>query len=205
MNPLLKIITLLIILTLFIWIVSFRLMENLPWQFAFLLVLIASGMLRFGLRKWFNELKLILPFILTMLIVYVLIGLITAKMRYWLIYGLLRSLNFINTMFFIQLTLSYISINDIIALPLSIDAKKHLILGRALFSHALLQIGNIEFHLRLLHEFQKPRLSLRLWFALRLQQSFAIIIMLLRESKLKGELIDNRIRHCYIINNRENP
>lgn len=199
MNPLLKIITLLIILALFIWIVSFRLMESLPWQFAFLLVLIAAGMLRFSFRKWLNELKLILPFIFTMFIVYVLIGLITAKLRYWLIYGLLRSMNFVNTMFFIQLVLSYISINDIINLPLSINAKKHLILGRALFSHALMQIGNIEFHLRLLPEFQEPRLSLRKWFALRLQQSFAIICMLLRESKLKGELIDNRILHCYII------
>ena len=197
MKPLMKIIALLIILILFIWIVSFRLMEILPWQMAFLFILLSAGLLRFSFRKWIDEIKLILPFIITMLLVYVLIGVITTKLHFWLHYGLLRSINFVNTMFFIQIILSYISINDIISLPLNINAKKHLILGRALFSHALLQIGNIEFHLRLMPEFQKPRLSVRLWFSLRLQQSFAIICMLLRESKLKGELIDNRINFCH--------
>ncbi len=203
MNPVLKLIALLIILALFIWIVSFRLMESLPWQLAFVLVTILAGLLRFGIRNWYKELKLILPFIITMFIVYVLIGLITVKLPYWIMYGLLRSLSFINTIFFIQIILSYVSINDIITLPLSIDAKKHLILGRALFNHAITQIGNIELHLRLLPEFQRSRLSLKQWFRFKLQQSFAIICMLLREAKLKGELIDNRIQHCYTINRNE--
>jgi len=197
MNALFKLIVLLIILALFIWIVSFRLMESVFWQLSFLLVLLVSGWLRFDVKKMMDEIKLILPFIVTMLLVYLIIGLIGFKLKFWLLYGLLRCLNFVNTVMFIQLILSYVSINDIIALPFKIDAKKHFILGRALFCFALTNIGNIEFHLKLMPEYQKSKLSFRQWFAVRLQQSFAIICMLLRESKLKGELIDNRIRHCY--------
>lgn len=200
MKALLKFSALLIILILFIWIVSIRFIDSLTWQLMFLFILLAASVIRFDFAKFKAELKLIMPFLLTMFVVYLLIGLIGMKLKFWLTYGLLRGLNFLNTMLFIQLLLSYISINDIIALPVKIEVKKHFILGRALFCFALLHLGNLELHLKLMPEYQKPKLSLKQWFNLKLQQSFAIINMLLRESKLKGELIDNRIRHCFIIN-----
>ena len=100
-------------------------------------------------------------------------------------------------MFFIQFLLSFFQTNDILALPMSINAKKHFILGRALFLHTIKHLDDLEFHLRLFPEYQQKRLNLKQWFNLKLQLTFGVITMILRESKLRGELIDNRIRHCY--------
>ncbi len=197
MRSLSKFILLFSISILYIWIASFRLMENQTWQLLIFAGLGTASLARFGWRKLAAEWKLILPFVVSMLLVYLLIGLIVSHLSYWLKYGWLRTLNFINTMFFFQLVLSLVSMRDIIGLPLKMSVRKHIILGRALFCLALQQNANLEFHLRLLPEYQNKRLSLRQLFLFKLQQALAIIILLLREARLKGELIDNRIRHCH--------
>jgi len=100
-------------------------------------------------------------------------------------------------MFFIQVLLSYISMQDILSLPMKMTKKRYLLLGRALFVHSIQYIEALEFHLKLIPEYQKHRLTFMQWFRLKLQLSLAVIMMVLRESKIKGELIDNRILHCF--------
>jgi hypothetical protein len=149
----------------------------------------------------------LLPFIIIMLIVYFILGIIgfrisseasdDASFSFWIIYGLNKSIIFINTVFFLQFILSFISINDIMNLPMKIHTQKYFILGRALFVHTIRYMNDIDFHLRLNPEYQKKGLTFRQWFYLKLQLSFGIISMILRESRLKGELIDNRIIHCF--------
>jgi hypothetical protein len=80
---------------------------------------------------------------------------------------------------------------------MSINKKKYLLLGKSLFVFSVKSITEIEFHLKLMPEYQTKRLTLKQWFIFKLQVSMALIIMVLRESKLKGELIDNRIKHCF--------
>jgi hypothetical protein len=207
MNALLKISSLVLFLILFIILTGFLYINVLLAQVIVLVAVLAASLCRFGFPKTLAESRLLFPFVILMLVVYGLLGLsgfnfttpgggnnaLTAA----LIYGLIRCMLFTSTVFFFQFILSFILVADILTLPFNIQVKKVFILGRTLFSLALNQLGELELHLRLLPEYQKNKLSLKQWFYLKLQLSLAIITLLIRESRLKGELIDNRIRHCF--------
>jgi hypothetical protein len=207
MTAILKLITFFLLLLVFIYESSLLYVDNLSFQIICLCVVLLACLLRFGKTKLINEIRLLLPFILTMLSVYLLLGVLGIRIAlindsqstfmYWLKYGLSRTILFINTMFFIQVLLSYISMQDILSLPMQMNKKRYLLLGRALFVHSIQYIEALEFHLKLMPEYQKPGLTLLQWFRLKLQLSLAVIMMVLRESKIKGELIDNRILHCF--------
>ncbi len=207
MKAIVKFVSLFLFLAFFIYESSILYANSIPFQLGSILIVIMACRIRFGFIKLMHDLRLFLPFIITMLCVYVIMGLLGVrvdKMRsdsvlmYWLTYGLTRTSLFINTMFVMQLLLSYISINDILSLPMKILRKRYLLLGRALFVHSVKYIVELEFHLKLMPEYQSKRLSFRQWLRFKLQLSLGIILMILRESKLKGELIDNRIKHCFI-------
>jgi hypothetical protein len=202
-----KLIFLFTLTVIFIVVCNFMLVESFFWQTVILILIIILDWLRFGVNKIWTEIKLLLPFLVTMLFVYIILGIVGFRIssqaserstfNFWLIYGLNKSMIFINTILFLQFILSYICINDILKLPMNINIKKYFILGRALFVHTMQNLNNIEFYIKLMPEYQKKGLSFRQWFYLKLQLSYCIIIMILRESHLKGELIDNRIKHCF--------
>lgn len=213
MKSIFKLSAFVLLISVFIYESGFLYIDNLYFHISCLAVMLLACLVRFGIKKLTLEIKLFLPFIVTMLAIYMLMGILGIKFTdnrfktdivflYWLHYGISRSVLFINTLFVLQLLLSYISMNDIITLPMKISGKRYLILGRALFIHSVKYVEELEFHLRLLPEYQKKRLSFVQWFRFKLQLSLAIIVMLLRESKLKGELIDNRIMHCFSASER---
>lgn len=186
--------------------------DNIPFQMVSLVVVFVVCIIRFNKTKFISEIRILLPFLFTMLFVYVLLGLIGIKtgisnnskntvFLYWLIYGLNRTSLFISTLFTIQFLLSYISMSDVFSLPMNINKKKYLLLGRALFVHSIKFVVELEFHLKLMPIYQKERLVLKEWIRFKLQLTLAVILMLLHESKIKGELIDNRIIHCFKENN----
>jgi hypothetical protein len=208
MTAIIKLISLLLILAAFIYETSLVYVDNTQFQIIAVIVVLIASLTRFGKAKLVNEIRLFLPFIITMLSVYVLIGLIGissnflpivhgSSFMFWLKYGLNRTCLFINTLFLLQILLSYISMKDILALPIQINRKRYLLLGRALFIHSIKYIEELEFHLKLMPEYQCKHLRIRQWFRLKLQLSLAVIVMMLRESRIKGELIDNRILHCF--------
>jgi hypothetical protein len=207
MKAIIKISLVLLLLILFIFIANFAMAENLSWQIGILLFTLILFPLKFGFARFKTELKLILPFIAIMLFVYCVIGIVGFRissdaaqdntLSFWLAYGLTRIIMFVHTIMFVQVVLSFISIGDVMNLPMKMNRKKHLILGRSLFAHAMKNLLELEFHLKLMPEFQQVKLSLKQKFFQKLQMAYGIIVMLLRESRVKGELIDNRIRHCF--------
>jgi len=208
MNPAVKLISIIASVIIFIFITSFLLVNLLLFQLVILLFVILVCLFRFKLGKLIDEFKLFFPFVVTMLIVYILLGLFGKNyapdvidsshlFKYWIMYGVERSILFISTFLFIQFALSFYTMNDILALRLKMKYKKYLILGRSLFVYSINNIGSIEFHLKLIPFYQKNKLSLKQWFDFKIQMTYAVITMILSESKIKGELIDNRISHCF--------
>lgn len=204
----LKFIVMFAILCGFIFESSFMFINNITFQLLSLAVILIACLVRFGFTKIITELRLFLPFICTMMIVYVIMGLAGFRvydkafsghsvLQYWLVYGITRTILFLSTMLFLQLLLSYISICDILSLSMHINKKRYLLLGRTLFVHSIKYIEELKFHLKLMPEFQVNRMSFRQWLRIKFQLSLSVIMMILRESMLKGELIDNRIRHCF--------
>lgn len=209
MNVSLKLSLLFLCLMTFITLICVWFIDNMVLQILSLVIVFLLNLLRFSQLEIYQEIKLLIPFIVTMFSIYAVLGLVSfpppvatppsslTPFSFWIRYGVLRSTLFISTMLYVQLILSFISINDLLQLPFSIHYKKVLILGKALFTAAIHSVSDLELQLRLLPQFQKPHLSVKQWFRFKLTLSLALIIMLLRESKQKGELIDNRIKHCF--------
>jgi len=210
MKAILKFASLFLILAAFIYETSLAYVDNIQFQIITIIVVLLACLIRFGITKMGKEIKLLLPFVITMMCVYALIGISAqflpfvqgSSLGYWLRYGLSRTGLFTSTLFVMQLLLSYITVTDILSLPLPINRKRYLLLGRALFVHAIKYIEELDFHLKLMPEYQSKRLTFRQWFRLKLQLSLAVIVMVLRESQIKGELIDNRIKHCFMNTDR---
>jgi hypothetical protein len=207
MNVIQKFILILFSLILFIVFMCFIYMDLWWLQLAFAILVIGASTGKFGWGKVYAELKLFFPFVLTMMLVYFGLGILgfpsandfthPSAVTYWLSYGALRSIIFANTMFFVSYLLAFITLQDIIGLPMPIQYKKVLILGRALFLSITGSLTELELHLRLIPDYQFRRLPLKLWFRLKLQLSMSIIILLIRDSHYQGEMIDNRIKHCF--------
>lgn len=207
MNSMIKISVLLFLICLFIYVTSYLCLDNTTYQVMFLFISLILCIIKLSVRSVLSELKLLIPFIITMMFIYLILGLAGFKIGqdikdgnvilFWIQYGANKTLLFISTVIFIQYILSFVRMSDIISLPLSISKKRYLLLGRALFTIAVKSISEIEFHLKLIPEFQKSRLTLKQWFRFKLQLTMALILMILRESEVRGNLIDNRVRHCF--------
>jgi hypothetical protein len=202
-----KFILLFILILLYIIILTILLADSFKIQSTVCIAVLILSFIRFGTKKLIAEIKLIVPFVIAMLVVYMLLGIVgfrfssqaspNSTFGFWLIYGMNKSIIFINSILFLQIVLSFIQTNDILNLPLKIDTKKYFILGRALLIHATDNLDNLQFYLKLMPEYQVSKLSLKQWFFLKLKLTHGIISMLMRESRIKGELIDNRIKHCF--------
>ena len=208
MKILLKYSLLLILLMAFLTLICYIWADDYLLQLIFIMLLTLVILLKFNLRQVITQYKLILPFVIIMLLVYLLIGIIGIKpigkmaanlrpLSYWFYYGITRSLIFANTLLFLQLLLAFISLKDILGLPINIHKLKYLILGKALYEKSLNSFQELELHLLLIPEYQVRKHTLPMWFRMKLLLSFALIKMLLSESQKKGELIDNRIKHCF--------
>jgi hypothetical protein len=213
MIALIKLILILMAAALIVYCTGFLIIDQLPLQIFVLVFVLLLCAFRFNIRKVINELKLLLPFVIIMLCIYIVLGLAgfgfsvkaasESKVISALIFGLIRCALFISTVLIFQFILSFISMQDILNLPFGIRYKKSMILGRALFIHSLKHWEEVEAFLHLIPEYQKTKLSFRQWYWLKLQLTLALFFMILRESYQKGELIDNRIRHCFYIKSRE--
>lgn len=161
--------------------------------------------LRRGARAYLKELYLLLPFILSLAAVYLIFALLGFKpanapgsaLAYWVSYGGVRVLVLMSVIFAIQLLSSLISWQDILKLPLSISKLKYLILGKSLYEMAFSSFAGITRHLSLIPGNQIRPKSLKSKFQLRLAYLLALLYIVLSESERKGELIDNRIKHCH--------
>lgn len=197
----------LLILVFFIWF-CIRWVDDTAIQLFFFSVIWLAAWLRLGLNRLWRQMRLMLPIMLTLVVVYTVFGLIgigmtpgsgmgLKPMQYWLIFGTVRAVLFLNTLLWVRVLFSFISMEDIESLPLSLHRKKGLLLGRILYSLAQDTIAKAGFYHGLIPSNQLNRIS----FRLRIKNKLAIVLCLLYvaliESKMRGELIDNRIRHCH--------
>lgn len=205
MRAILKIGLPLLLILLFLTLFGVIWLDRLLIQVAALVGTSLLMILRFGARRWLKEVLALLPFLLTLMLVYLLFSLLDLKplqssgsaSAYWINYGSVRALILLSSLFVIQLSYSFSSFSDLLALPLSINSKKYFILGKALYHTAFSSYSRLSLHISLIPTHQAAPKSRRQEFRLKLSYLLALLYLILRESRIKGELIDNRIRHCY--------
>ncbi len=214
MKIILKLLIIFISIVSFIAVFCYLMADNIAVQLSFFSLVLVFNLIRLKLIRFFAEIKIFLPFVISMLVVYFLIGLVGLRLfsvqqdwqqniLFWINYGLLRCLMFLNTVLILQFLLSFIQIDELLRIPLPVKYMKFLILAKTLYSLAFENIRTMELHLHLLPEFQTGKKRFRDWFHLKLQLTLCVFLLLLNESKIRGELIDNRIRFCYFDNQKK--
>lgn len=171
------------------------------------IVLVVTALLlciRKSTQFLYHELRALIPFLLGWVAVYAIFALLNFKpgtievsaTKYWLSYGTSRLMVLLNMLFAIQLTATLLKWNDIISLPGSIRIKKYLILGKSLYETAFSAHTALGLHVSLIPSHQHKN-NWRNVFDQKLTYLLAILSIVLKESEIKGEAIDNRIKHCY--------
>lgn len=205
MHPLLKLWLAFLALSAFIALVCVIWMDSLTAQLVCFGLLSLGIWLRWSLARWLAELKVLAPFIFTLLLVYLIFGLFGVhagsgareNTAYWLRYGLCRVLLLVNSVLAVQVLFSLVNFDDVLRLPLGIAKLKYVILGKLLYAVSFSSHRAILFHQALIPVEQATRKSFKHRFRVRLASLLALLYYIVGEARLKGELIDNRIAHCH--------
>lgn len=205
MKPLIKV-TLIIgsLIVLFV-LVGIVWLNQLTIQLGFLLLVVMILAIQKGIRHLLRSLFVLLPFLLSLAVMYVLFAIIgfnpgsdrISAASYWFAYGSVRMLVLINMVLMFEAGFHIAQWKDVLQLPLGINKLKYLLLGRILFRSAFSSQTKLETYLDYIPSNQ---LKLSYWnraVRLRLTNLLAIIYIVIMEAELKGELIDNRIKHCH--------
>ncbi len=165
------------------------------------LAILALYLFRLGFRSLLGQIRLLLPFLITLTAIYslfIILGISpegSPALAYWLSYGLPRILLLLNSILLFRYLLSYIRFEDF--RHLSIHRLKYVILGRILYHAAFHSYPMLNEWQRLIPSEQIPQKGLKYNFNRALCSSLALALYVLGEANSKGEMIDNRILHCY--------
>ncbi|MEF3694025.1 MAG: transposase [Candidatus Cloacimonadota bacterium] len=178
-------------------------LDNLQIQSIFLLSLGFVLAFRKGWTFVYKELRGLAPFLLGWVAVYGIFALSGFKPAaeesagaYWLSYGSSRAMVLLNILFAIQIVASWLKWRDLMSLPLRISSKKYLILGKSLYETAFSTHTALGCHVSLIPTNQHAK-GWKHSFNLKLCYLLALLTIVLQESEIRGEAIDNRIKHCY--------
>lgn len=180
-------------------------MNTLPVQAVAFIILSLALFIRRGGRRWLAQFKVMLPFLLSLVLIYCVFGLLKVKtpdyapgsFAFWLEFGLKRILLFVNSVLLFQVFFACVSFDDMLRLPLGIGFQKYVILGKSLYGTAVNSYSEIVFHQRLIPSEQNRKLPFAHRFRVRLSSLLALLLALAHEARTKGRLIDNRIAHCH--------
>ncbi|MBM9518583.1 hypothetical protein JWG39_01975 [Desulforhopalus vacuolatus] len=159
-----------------------------------------AGIVRTSPRQFFQELRLFASFVVLMGLFYLIFGIFSLNghpLSWWSIFAAKRLALFLSTLLTFNVLLSFISMEDIFALPIAVGRKKYLLLGSSLYSTSRNAMENIELHTSLFPENQQQKCSMGGRFRRQLISILTLIFYILREAELQGELMDNRIQHCF--------
>ena len=207
-SPLYKLILAILLLLVFIAIFCVLFLNQLSLQLIGFLLVSGILILQTGLRKYLHELRNIVPFAGLLMAVYLLFGFFGLRMfqniqsqetifHFWMHYGLVRVLLLMTTILLLRLIFSWFSLDDLAGLPLRINQRKYLILGMILYNYAFKYIPELIQFQEAIPLYQHCKQSISHRFHKRLVLILALLILVIRQAKNKGELIDNRILHCY--------
>ncbi len=209
-----KFLSLLALLGVFIYLFCYQFLNSLLIEAAYLGAIMLYIAIRRGPHALWREVRVFVPIVCMMIAIYVLfaaisieshLGLTTAQSQssweYWINYGGVRTILFLSSILTIGELFRHITVHDILALPLGITLQKSIILGTVLFQKATTAIESADFTLR---QFPSERVeSPSIWhkakrtFKRNITLMLGLVIFLSRESTIRGELIDNRIQHCF--------
>jgi len=205
MPSIFKVIPAVVLLVLILVLVCGIFLDSLlPQSLIFAMLSLALLALRGG-RRWLGSFRLMLPFLLSLVFVYVLFGLCGLReqsgqpgsLPYWLSFGARRILLFVNSVLAFRLFFSVVSFDELLALPIGIAWQKYFILGKPLYNTAESAYAQINGHQALIASEQRSGLHFRHRFKARLAALLALLMALLDTARHKGRLIDNRLLHCH--------
>lgn len=205
MFPKAKIILALVLLLAFLVLVFGFYMENLVLQAASFGVLSLLLLVLKGGKKWIAGIRLMLPFLISLILIYTLFGLFKVRttggepgsLTYWLQFGLKRILLFVNSVLAFQNFFACVTFDDLLRLPLRIGFQKYVILGKVLSKTAFSAYEELSLHQRLIPSEQRKQLGFGHKFKARLAVLLSLLMSLASEAREKGQMIDNRIIHCH--------
>ncbi|MDD2332001.1 MAG: hypothetical protein PHI68_05045 [Candidatus Cloacimonetes bacterium] len=208
MNPYFKIALAILLLLAFIAGFCVWQLDNTQLQLVAFSLLSILHLSCAGARKYAQEVLNLLPFILLLMGVYALFGILAlpaysgeqpelSYLRYWLGFGLSRVLLLLSTILLIRIIFLWFRVQDLWALKLKMRYLKYLILARILYHYAFGKPEEIATFLDAIPGNQGSKRTLKTRFKKKLVTILSLLIVVIMESQLKGELIDNRIRHCH--------
>ncbi len=203
-----KMITILTLMGVFIYLFCYLFLDSLLIETAYLGAIMGYIAIRRGVPSLWREVKVFIPIILMMIGVYALFALISIESKiglgdtenswiYWMNYGGVRTVLFLSSILTIGELISYITIQDILSLPFGITFKKSVILGKVLFQKASSALEVSDFTLRNFPIERSSKRSIGRVFRRNITLMLSLVMFLSRESTIRGELIDNRIQHCF--------
>jgi len=193
-----------IILTLLSILVFFALfcivwLENVWIQAVGLMLILAlSFFIRQPKRLW----KLILsfsPFFLMLALIYFLLGLFGfgMSMEYWLHYGSTRTMLLASSLLYMQIAFRFLNLEALLELPLPIHSLKYIILGKHLYEVASTAYSELCVFSDFMPMNQAVKQSFMGRIRIKLVVILALVSFVISEATIKGEMIDERIRHCW--------
>ena len=194
-----------ILLALFLILLCIMFLDSLEFQIAGFLVLGALLIIKRGWQKAISDQKVVLPFFITLAVVYVLFGILDVRsssgdagsLFYWLGFGIRRILLFANSILIFQNFFAWIGFDDLLRLPFGIGFRKYLILGKTLYANAFSSYNSMNMLQATIPREQRSQKSLKHRFLGRLASVLAMFQALLNDARIKGEAIDNRLAACH--------
>lgn len=189
-----------------IWTVLFAIIwfQNLALQGAMMIGLVVGSFIFLGARRLVGQMKLLLPFVGMLAIIYlgfILIGIDPSgqgSTEYWLAYGLPRMLLLINAILAFRLCFAMISFEEILRSGISIHRLKYVILGKILFDAATHSYAEIRMWQGMMPSMQRGSSGVKDRFFRALSVTLALILYIMAEAEMKGERIDNLIKQCHL-------
>lgn len=204
MNPLYRLYLSFILLTAFITMFCVVWLENWHIQIIGLGLALVTASVVFNPRRLLKELKLLLPLILLLALVYGIFAFfeIGFSSTYWLHYGLSRTALLLNTLLFMQILISRIKLDDFLYLPWNINKLKYIILGKLLYNISISAYEELSCFNELIPSEQEPNPHIKKRIKSRLITLLALISLIIGEATRKGERIDACIINCHAKENR---
>lgn len=166
--------------------------------------LVVGSFIFLGARRLVGQMKLLLPFVGMLAIIYlgfILIGIDPSgqgSTEYWLAYGLPRMLLLINAILAFRLCFAMISFEEILRSGISIHRLKYVILGKILFDAATHSYAEIRMWQGMMPSMQRGSSGVKDRFFRALSVTLALILYIMAEAEMKGERIDNLIMQCHL-------
>lgn len=188
---------------LFALVFGVLLFERIDLQAIALLVALVLCLIFLGFKRTFNQLKVILPFALSLIFIYMLLILFGiapqghSALRYWLSYGSPRLLLLISSLLVFRLCVAQNHYEGVLLSLGHIRYQKYLILGKILYQAAFQSISQIRYWQKMIPSNQHRKSTFGSAYKQALALSLALALHIMEEAKTKGEMIDNRIESCH--------